>query len=116
MLETLYCCPNSGIVLFYTDSGFFDGKNRGFGRIGSKPFLWTSNKSLTASVRARMRTDDISRTPPHLKIPKQPQQAVGLSLPPFSGTRAPRRLVGQRFGKKGVKKPRYKFPAKPFCP
>ena len=30
---------NSGIGLFYANSGLFDGKNRFFWRIGSKPFL-----------------------------------------------------------------------------
>ncbi len=32
--------PNSGIGLFFADSGFFDGKNRVFWRIGSKPSFY----------------------------------------------------------------------------
>ncbi|MFN9687179.1 MAG: hypothetical protein ACK583_18175, partial [Cyanobacteriota bacterium] len=31
--------PNSDIGLFYAESGFFDGKNLDFWRIGSNPFL-----------------------------------------------------------------------------
>jgi hypothetical protein len=46
--------PNSGIGLFYADSGFFDGKNLDFWRIGSKPFLWrilkTGEKAICRHV------------------------------------------------------------------
>jgi hypothetical protein len=44
--------PNSGIGLFYADPGFFDGKNRVFWRIGSKPFLW---RILKTGQKARCR-------------------------------------------------------------
>jgi hypothetical protein len=37
---------------FYADSGFFDGKNRVFWRIGSKPFLW---RILKTGEKARFR-------------------------------------------------------------
>ena len=43
---------NSGIGLFYAESGFFDGKNRVFWRIGSKPFLW---RILKTGEKARFR-------------------------------------------------------------
>ena len=43
---------SSGIGLFYADSGFFDGKNRVFWRIGSKPFLW---RILKTGEKARCR-------------------------------------------------------------
>jgi hypothetical protein len=46
--------PNSGIGLFYAESGFFDGKNLDFWRIGSKPFLWrilkTGEKAICRHV------------------------------------------------------------------
>ena len=44
--------PDSGIVLFYADCGFFDGKNRVFCRIGSKPFL---RRILKPGEKARCR-------------------------------------------------------------
>ena len=44
--------PNSGIGLFYAESGFFDGKNLDFWRIGSKPFLW---RILKTGEKARSR-------------------------------------------------------------
>jgi len=43
---------NSGIGLFYAESGFFDGKNLDFWRIGSKPFLW---RILKTGEKARFR-------------------------------------------------------------
>ena len=46
--------PNSGIELFYAESGFFDGKNLDFWQIGSKPFLWrilkTGEKAICRHV------------------------------------------------------------------
>jgi hypothetical protein len=44
--------PNSDIGLFYAESGFFDGKNLDFWRIGSKPFLW---RILKTGGKARFR-------------------------------------------------------------
>ena len=56
--------PNSGIGLFYADSGFFDGKNRVFWRIGSKPFLWGI---LKTGEKARCKTPRVSTTEPWSK-------------------------------------------------
>ena len=51
-LDSSLNSPSSVIGLFYADSGFFDGKNLDFWRIGSKPFLW---RILKTGEKARSR-------------------------------------------------------------